>query len=119
MSEPLSSCRINDLIAATDAAMDVLVDSCLEVGHGPAPPLAGGVLEDVTTCLSCEAPWPCPPVSQIIAAERAILVALQTLGADVSVVDQADLGGDDRRPCSRGPNRSPFTLSSRGPHRRR
>jgi len=105
---------MNDLVGTTDAAMDILVEACLEIGHGPAPPLANGDLEDVTMCLSCRAPWPCPPVSKIIAAERAMLVALQTLGADEAVRQGVPEG--DRRPCSRGREQSPLPLSARAPH---
>ena len=100
MSGALSAARMGQLVDRTDAALDLLFDSCIEIGHRPAPPAPGGAYTDETICLSCEAAWVCPPVEQVLAAQRAVLRALRSLGVDEDMVGQNVPAATHASPCS-------------------
>ena len=101
MSGALSATRMGELVDKTNAALDLLFDACIEIGHRPAPPAPCGGFMDETICLSCEAAWLCPPVEQVLAAQRAVLRALRALGVDDEVVGPSGLAAAQGSACSR------------------
>lgn len=101
MSGALPATRMGELVEKTNGALDLLFDSCIEIGHRPAPPVPGGAYTDETICLACEAAWVCPPVEQVLAAQRAVLRALRSLGVDEDMVSQSVPAATHASPCSR------------------